>query len=58
MGTCWIDFGTGNTPIIGGALQDIAVGYMKIMPSENSLIRTSYVPGMVTVERGIAFDDN
>lgn len=40
------------------AKQDVAVGYNKTMPSENSLPCNSYVPGTVTMERGSAFDDH
>ena len=43
---------------IGGALQDIAVDCLEIMPSENSSLCTLYDSGNVTVERDKALDDH
>ena len=50
------DLGTGNTQTFSGALQDIAVGYMAIIPFENSSPRISNVSGNVIMERGTQFD--
>ena len=58
MGGHLFDLGSGNAQFFCGALQDIAVVCIETMPSENSIICTSYVPGMVTVKKGKAFNDN
>ena len=37
----------------GGTIENIAVGYKENIPCENSLPCTSYVPGIVTIERSM-----
>ena len=50
--------GNGRQATFSGALQDIVVTLMQIIPFDNSSTCTSYIPGICATGKGTAFDDH